>query len=134
MKISLYPDGYKVYCGQNAYKDVLAVCNVLTVRHLEFIAEATTYKNFKANVAEVLLRFAYRYPISKLCHILADGVFTLKRDKTVTLSRRGSSYNSRLSRMINNYALAEKLGVECHLKNKLLENERANNQAEFLGL
>jgi len=134
MKISLYPDGYKVYCAQSAYKDVLDVASIITTGDLEYIAEATTYKNFRVNVKDVLSHFSYKYPLNKVCHILADGVFTLKRDKTVTLSRRGSSYNSRLSRMISNYALAEKLGIECHLKNKLLENERANNKAEFLGL
>lgn len=134
MKIVKTQGVFKVYCGQSAYKDVLDVCNVLTLADLEFIAEETTYKNFRVHVKDVLDKFSYRYPLNKVCHILADGVFTLKRDKTVSLSRRGSSYNSRLSRMINNYALAERLGIECHLKNKLLENERADNQTQFLGL
>lgn len=134
MKIVKHMGVYKVYCGQSSYKDVLNVCNLLSTGDLEVIAEATTYKNFRVHVKDVLDKFSYRYPLNKVCHILADGVFTRKRDKTVTLSRRGSSFNSRLSRMLNNYALAERLGIECHLKNKLLENERANNQAELLGL
>ena len=132
MKLVKHMGVYKVYCGQSSYKDVLNVCNLLSTGDLEFIAEATTYKNFRVHVKDVIGKFSYRYPLNKVCHILADGVFTLKRDKTVSLSRRGSSYNSRLSRMINNYALAERLGIECHLKNKLLENERADNQTQFL--
>jgi hypothetical protein len=134
MKIIRYNKIYQVYCGQSAFKDVLSIVNVLTVDDLEFIAEATSYKTFQANVQTSLDRFSFRYPLKKVCHVLADGVFTRKRDKTVTLSRRGSSFNSRLSRMINNYALAERLGIECHLKNKLLENENADNQAKLLGL
>lgn len=134
MKIIKYYHKYQIYCAQNAYVDVLDVCNVLSVDDLEYIAEATSYKNFQANVKITLDRFSFRYPLRKVCHVLADGVFTRKRDKTITLSRRGSSFNSRLSRMINNYALAERLGIECHLKNKILENENADNKTEFLGL
>jgi hypothetical protein len=134
MKIIKYQGTYKVYCGQSTFRDVLDVVNVLTPYDLEFIAEATTYKNFKSNVKIALDRFSYRYPVRKVCHILADGVFTRKRDKTITLSRKGSGFNNRVSRMISNYALAARLGIDCHLKNKLLEKENADNQTQFLGL
>lgn len=134
MKIIKYYHKYQIYCAQNAYVDVLDVTSLLNTYDLEFIAEATTYKGFQANVKITLDRFSFRHPVTKVCHVLADGVFTRKRDKTTTLSRRGSSFNSRLSRMISNYALAERLGIECHLKNKLLENENAENKTEFLGL
>lgn len=134
MKIIKYYDKYQVYCGQCMYVDVLSITSLLSTYDIEFIAEATSYKNFRQNVEAVLYNFDRRYPLSKVCNVLADGVFTRKRDKSITLSRRGSSFNSRLSRMISNYALAEKLGIECHLKNKLLENENANNKAKLLGL
>ena len=134
MKIIRYNKIYQVYCGQSAFKDVLDITSILGIHDLEFIAEATSYKTFQANVKYTLEGFSFRYPLRKVCHVLADGVFTRKRDKTITLSRRGSSFNSRLSRMISNYALAERLGIECHLKNKLLENENADNKTEFLGL
>lgn len=134
MKITRYGNYYKIQCAQTQYKDVLDVCNLLTVADLEFIAEATTYKTFRGHVKDVLDQHSFRYPLVKVCSVLADGVFTLKRRKEVTLSRRGSSFNSRLSRMISNYALAERLGIECHLKNKLLENENADNKAKLLGL
>ena len=134
MKIVKYHKKYAVYCGQSMYADVLDVTSILSISDIEFIAEATTYKNFKVHVQVILDLLSFRYPKEKVCHILADGVFTRKRDKSVTLSRRGSSFNSRLSRMINNYALAERLGIECHLKNKLLEKENADNKTEFLGL
>lgn len=134
MKITLYLDGYKVHCAQRKYKDVLDVTSILKREDIEFIAEANIYKNFKLEVKRALNKHAYRYSLDKVCSILADGVFTLKRDKTITLSRRGSSFNSRLSRMINNYELAERLGIECHLKNKLLENENDENKIQFLGL
>lgn len=134
MKIIKYGRAYQIYCGQSAFKDVLGITSILKVEDIEFIAEATSYKNFRLNVKEILDRFSFRYPLNKVCHVLADGVFTRKRRKEVTLSRRGSSYNSRVSRMINNYALAERLGIECHLKNKILENENADNKTKLLGL
>ena len=134
MKITLYPEGYKIHCAQTQYKDVLDVVNVLDTEEIYIIAKETSYKSFKSAVKKALNKHAFRYPLDKMCHVLADGVFTRKRDKTVTLSRRGSSFNSRLSRMLNNYSLAERLGIECHLKNKLLEKERAENQRELLGL
>lgn len=134
MKIIFFNGQYKIHCAQRKYLDVLDVVNVLDVDDICPIAEETTYKNFKLAVKKVLNKHAFKYPLDKVCSILADGIFTVKKDKTVTLSRRGSSFNSRLSRMLNNYALAERLGIECHLKNKLLEKENANNQAEFLGL
>lgn len=134
MKITRYPDGYKIHCAQTQYKDVLDVVDVLTVDDLVKIAKETVYKNFKAAVKEALDQHAYRYPLEKVCNILADGVFTRKRDKSITLSRKGSGFNRRLSRMNSNYALAERLGIECHLKNKLLEKENADNKAKLLGL
>jgi len=134
MKIILDNGKYKVHTAQRKYVDVLGVCSVLTDEDISIIAEETNYRTFKRIVKGCLDNHAYRYSLEKVCNILADGVFTLKRDRTITLSRRGSSFNRRLTRMINNYELAQRLGIECHLKNKLLENERANNQAEFLGL
>ena len=134
MKITLYPAGYKIHCAQTQYKDVLEVCNVLDTDDVYLIAKETSYINFKRAVKTALAKYAYKYPLDKMCQVLADGIFTRKRDKTITLSRRGSSFNSRLSRMINNYALAERLGIECHLKNKLLEKENADNQTKLLGL
>lgn len=134
MKIINYGGKYKVYCAQSMFPDVLNVTSILTTHDIEFIAEATTYKNFTTNVKTILDNFSYRYPVAKVAHILADGVFTRKRDKTIGLSRKASGFNTRVSRMISNYALAEKLGIECHLRNKLLEIENAVNKAKLLGL
>lgn len=134
MKIVKYRKFYAVHCGQRHYRSVLDVVNVLTHDDMVLIAEETTYKLFKFMVKEALDKHAYKYPLEKVCHILADGVFTRKRDRNIKLSRKGLGFNRRLSRMLSNYALAERLGIECYLKNKLLENENANNQAELLGL
>jgi len=134
MKIVKYNNQYQIHCAQSAFKDVLDITGILKPCDLEFIAEATTYKEFQSNIQNVLNTFACRYPFNKLYHVLADGVFTRKRDKKVTLSRRGSSYINRLSRMVSNYSLAERLGIECHLKNKLLEKSNDYNETELLGL
>lgn len=134
MKIIKYRDGHYIFTSQRQYKDVLDVVNVLDIDAISLIAKETVYKNFKQVVQEALDKHAYKYPLEKVCSILADGVFTLKRDKTMGLSRKGSGFNRRLSRMSYNLALAERLGVECHLKNKLLENENAENKTKLLGL
>lgn len=141
MKISFSTskNKYLLYTGQNSYVDVLDVVAILTQEDLEHIAKEEEYDWVTIRIVERLEEKENRYyykDASKLKHILVDGLFTLKRSKEVTLSRKGQSYFSRLSRMKYNLELATQMGIELQLKNKILTEGESHdkNEEHILGL
>lgn len=134
MKMHLTPRGYYIYTGQRNYKDLLEVTEVLTEEDISELAEEELYKNFLAKLQEILDRKDRRYNSSKIISILIDGVYSIKKGRVLGLTIKRRSFNARLTRMLQNYEMAHTLGIECHLKNKLLEKENDTYEARILGL
>lgn len=134
MKIVRTNTGYKIYAGMKVYKDILSITSILSEEEIIEIAEEEVYANFRVKVKEVLDRKPVRYNFAKLVSVLMDGVYSTKKGNAIGLTDKRASFNARFTRMLQNYEMAQTLGIECHLKNKLLERSNDKNEASILGL
>lgn len=136
MKISMLKDGrYAIHTGNSTYLEVLTDIEALDAIDVEKVAQAETIEEVREKVQEVLYYKDRKYKAKKIISVLIDGVFTRKRSKHCTLSRRGQSYNMRLSRMLYNLERARALSIEVHLRNRIKkENVYDSNEGNLLGL
>lgn len=135
MKVTFHKNKYYIRCAQRVFKDLLREVETLGREDVEHIARVSDdIKTLREEVKVFCDNLPIKINQEKLVAILADGVFTLKRSGKVTPSRRGVNLNTRMSRMLYNVDLARSLAIECHLKNKILENENDKTSPTVLGL
>lgn len=126
---------HAVYASSTVLVAPLELIPLVDEVDLEALADFKDYNEFRAEVKAILADSGYGSANAiKLSELLGDGIFTYKRNKTFTLSRRGQSYAGRLRRMTQNLERAEVLGIEAHLLNKILKENKNENATEILGL